>query len=270
METVLSTSFWNGVIYAMKIIAPLVRVLRLVDGEKRPHMGYIYEAMDKAKEAIKEALGGQRNVRRYKLVWDIVDKRWNAQLHQPLHAAGYYLNPEFFYKNRQIGSCEEVMSGLYDVIERLVPELEIQEKISRELIQYKNAEGIFGRTMVIRQRDTLPPERFKSRNSLDPITLRDIDDCNEWFMGSMQEQLVHENDDLTWNQVAEASGANERCERPTRSRSQRDVDDEPLFESDETDGEEQYIEEADNDSDVGDDEIEDEALLHSLLDEDDE
>ncbi|KAF8380426.1 hypothetical protein HHK36_027912 [Tetracentron sinense] len=242
METVLSTSFWKGVIYAMKITAPLVRVLRLVDGEKRPPMGYIYEAMDKAKEAIKEALGGQRNVRRYKLVWDIVDKRWNAQLHQPLHAAGYYLNPEFFYKNRQIGSCEEVMSGLYDVIERLVPELEIQEKI----------------------------KRFKSRNSLDPITLRDIDDCNEWFMGSMQEQLVHENDDLTWNQVAEASGANERCERPTRSRSQRDVDDEPLFESDETDGEEQYIEEADNDSDVGDDEIEDEALLHSLLDEDDE
>ncbi|KAF8391687.1 hypothetical protein HHK36_023996 [Tetracentron sinense] len=155
METVLAT-FWKGIIYAMKITAPLVRVLRLVDGEKRPPMGYIYEAMDKAKEAIKEALGGQRNERRYKLIWNIIDRRWNAQLHQPLHAAGYYLNPEFFYKNRQLVSCEEVMSGLYDVIERLIPEVEIQEKISREQILYKNAEGLFGRTLAIRQRDILP------------------------------------------------------------------------------------------------------------------
>ncbi|KAF8405904.1 hypothetical protein HHK36_007982 [Tetracentron sinense] len=67
METVLSTSFWKGMVYAMKITAPLVRVLRLVDGEKRPPMGYIYEAIDKAKEAMKEALGGQMNDRRSRL-----------------------------------------------------------------------------------------------------------------------------------------------------------------------------------------------------------
>ncbi|KAF8402529.1 hypothetical protein HHK36_010614 [Tetracentron sinense] len=64
METVLSTTFWNNIIYAMKITAPLVRVLRLVDGEKKPPMGYIYEAMDRAKEVIKEAMGGQRYERR--------------------------------------------------------------------------------------------------------------------------------------------------------------------------------------------------------------
>ncbi|KAF8413307.1 hypothetical protein HHK36_001285 [Tetracentron sinense] len=232
------------------------------------------------------------------------------------------------------------MSGLYDVIERLIPEVEIQDKISRELILYKNAEGLFGRTLAIQQRDTLPPaewwdnyrastphlqqlacqilsltcsasgcernwsvfehihtkkrnileqnklndlvyvhynqklvERFKARNSLDPITLRDINDCNEWLIGSMQEQLVYEEDDLTWDQVAEASVANEHRVWLTRSRLQslqRGVDDEPLSDETESDGEEQYIEEADNnDSDGGDDEIEDEALLNSLLDEDD-
>ena len=33
-------------------MAPLVKVLRLVDGERKPAMGYIYEAMDKVKEII--------------------------------------------------------------------------------------------------------------------------------------------------------------------------------------------------------------------------
>ena len=38
----------------MKISEPLVRVPRLVDGDEKPSMGYLYEAMDKAKENIKQ------------------------------------------------------------------------------------------------------------------------------------------------------------------------------------------------------------------------
>ncbi|KAF8387759.1 hypothetical protein HHK36_026414 [Tetracentron sinense] len=221
METVLSTTFWNNIVYAMKITAPLVRVLRLVDGEKKPPMGYIYEAMDRAKETIKEAMGGQRFERR----------RWNVQLHQPLHAAGYILNPEFYYNNQDVEPCEEVMKGLYEVIERLIPDLDLQDKIITEL----------------------------AMDSIDPITLRDIDECNEWLIGSMQE-LVHEDDDLTWDLVAEASGANEQRTRHTRSSShlqrggpsgssQRMVEEKPPLASDETDDEEQYIDANNDDSD---------------------
>jgi hypothetical protein len=43
--------FWNGVGEVCTISESLVKVLRLVDGEK-PTMGYLYEAMDRAKEAI--------------------------------------------------------------------------------------------------------------------------------------------------------------------------------------------------------------------------
>ncbi|KAF8395545.1 hypothetical protein HHK36_019493 [Tetracentron sinense] len=199
-------------------------------------MGYIYEAIDRAKEAIKEALGGQRN-----------ERKWDVQLHQPLHAAGYYLNPEFFYANSDIDSCEEVVRGLLTVIKRLVPDLDAQDAITRELVVYRNVEGLFGRSPAIRQRTTTPPmERFKEKDSLDPITLQNIDECNEWLTGTMQEQLVHEDGDLTWQQVEEASGANE---------------------SDETDGEEEhYIENRDNDLDGDDDDMEDEALLHSIMD----
>jgi hypothetical protein len=44
-------SFWIGVQELCAISEPLVKVLRLVDGDK-PTMGYLYEAMDRAKEAI--------------------------------------------------------------------------------------------------------------------------------------------------------------------------------------------------------------------------
>jgi hypothetical protein len=45
-------SFWMGVEEVCAISKSLVKVLRLVDGDK-PTMGYLYEAMDRAKEAIR-------------------------------------------------------------------------------------------------------------------------------------------------------------------------------------------------------------------------
>ena len=57
-----------------------------MDGDK-PTMGFIYEAMDQAKETIKDAYGGRRQ--KYIPLWRIIDERWNRQLHRPLHVAGY-------------------------------------------------------------------------------------------------------------------------------------------------------------------------------------
>ena len=70
---------------------PLVKVLRLVDGDAKLAMPYIYEAMDRAKEQIAENF--QKIETRYKKVWKIINTSWNLQLHRPLHAAAYYLNP---------------------------------------------------------------------------------------------------------------------------------------------------------------------------------
>ena len=44
--------FWAGVQEVCTVTEPLVKVLRLVDGDK-PAMGYLYEAMDRAKEFIR-------------------------------------------------------------------------------------------------------------------------------------------------------------------------------------------------------------------------
>ena len=50
----------------MKVVEPLVEVLRLVDGE-RLAMGFIYEAMDQAKEQIKRAY--KDKVAKYGSIW---------------------------------------------------------------------------------------------------------------------------------------------------------------------------------------------------------
>ena len=80
------------------------------------------------------------------------------QLHRPLHTTRYYLNPEYFYPNSdRIMEDTEVLNGLYKCIQRLIPSLEVQDMITDELIKYKNADGLFGLPMAIRQRSTKGP-----------------------------------------------------------------------------------------------------------------
>ncbi len=53
-EKVYEKTFWKRAEEIVLFSAPLMKVLRMVDGDK-PAMGFVYEAMNQAKEAIKEA-----------------------------------------------------------------------------------------------------------------------------------------------------------------------------------------------------------------------
>nr|KAJ0210485.1 hypothetical protein LSAT_V11C400161260 [Lactuca sativa] len=134
-------SFWRNVLYALKLTDPLIKVLRLVDGEKYPTMGYIYEAMDRSKEVIHDSFS---NADDYKTTFQITNQRWECQVHKPLHAAGHFLNMWIFYKDTIGVACEEVEQWLYDCTMRL-------------LDNYRNAEGLSGHPMAIRHRKTKAP-----------------------------------------------------------------------------------------------------------------
>ncbi|KAK8934674.1 hypothetical protein KSP39_PZI014545 [Platanthera zijinensis] len=123
---ILMIFFWRSIVDILKIFGPLVRVLRLVDGEKRPVMGYIYEAMDRAKETI----------------------------------ISHYLNPEYFYYNPTIAEDGEIMEGLYKTMQRLIPNHEEQDKIIDQLTLYRNAEGLFGMEFAIRHRKIKSPGKL--------------------------------------------------------------------------------------------------------------
>ncbi|XP_075493545.1 uncharacterized protein LOC142531331 [Primulina tabacum] len=140
-KIILMPSFRNSIIFAMKVGGPLLEVLRLVDGEKKPAMGYIYEAMDRAKEKIAKAFGNNED--RYKEVFEIIDNRWQLQLHQDLHAAGYFLNPQFFYSNSEIEQDEEVVTGLYNAISRLTFDAETGEKNTYRVVKIQTSRRYF-------------------------------------------------------------------------------------------------------------------------------
>ena len=165
-KTVLMPSFWKNVLYILKVMAPLVRVLRLVDSERKPAMGYIYEAMDKAKEAIMKSF--KNNESKYKEVFEIIDNRWNCQLHRPLHAAGHFLNPEFFYDNPSMEFDGEIVRGLYECIHKLVSNLEVEKKIMLELHTYKTAGDMFASNIAVSMRKTVSPGQNLQRCSITP------------------------------------------------------------------------------------------------------
>ena len=63
-------------------------------------------------------------------------------------------------------------------------------------------------------------KRYDGCNTIDPIILKEIDESNDWLIGRMndkdshdhldaQDDLVFDDDDLTWGDVASASEAEE-------------------------------------------------------------
>ncbi|CAH9076716.1 unnamed protein product [Cuscuta europaea] len=172
-ESIYRQSFWRSVAYVMKISLPVVKVLRITDGEL-PAMGFIYEAMERAKLGIKNTLGGKEE--KYMPLWKIIDKRWNENLHSPLHAAGYYLNPQFFYPNsRRILGDEEVCDGFIKCVEKMLP-ASIGESVefSTEISNYTNGRGSFRTKMAMNNRDKQPPVDWWLSNGSSSPTLQHL------------------------------------------------------------------------------------------------
>ena len=64
-------------------------------------MGYIYAAMKKAKEIIIKSCNEKQG--KYREIMEIINRRWEVQLHRPLHLTGYFLNPHFYYDTKGLG-----------------------------------------------------------------------------------------------------------------------------------------------------------------------
>ncbi|CAL5392255.1 unnamed protein product [Camellia sinensis] len=109
--------------------------------------------MDVAKEKIAFNCGG--NVRKYGPIWNKIDARWTPQLHRPLHAAGYYLNPQLRYRD-SFSNVEEVRLGLYQCMDRMLSYDE-RLKADIQLDYYDQAKGEFGSRVAIDSRAIRSP-----------------------------------------------------------------------------------------------------------------
>lgn len=149
-STVLSNGFWQGVTACLKVFAPLVRVLRLVDCDKKPSMGFVYGEIMRAKEEIKHVLSDVP--RNYQPIIDIIEKKMKDRLDSPLHLMACLLNPYYHYKDPQLHLDNVVGIGVIDFCEILFfNDINMQNKIlSEELPKYKKKEGMFGRNIAIK------------------------------------------------------------------------------------------------------------------------
>lgn len=157
LDYISNPSFWSMCAVITHLTNPLLRLMRIVSGKMRPGMGYVYAGVYRAKEAIKKELVDKKD---YMVYWNIIDRRWEQLHRHPLHVAGFYLNPKFFYSTE--GDIHlKIRSSVYDCVERLIPDTTIQDKIVKETTLYREAAGDFGRKIAVRGRDTLFPGKFK-------------------------------------------------------------------------------------------------------------
>lgn len=146
---VVSNKFWHRVLYAINIFEPLVDVLRRM-GSGILSMGYIYGDLANAKKEIALRFGNKE--KHYLPVWNIIDKRCDAKLKTPLQLAGYYLNPFFYYQNKnEIENLEIFTDALVECTRSMYKDQSTQEKIVNQLKLYKTASKSFGRELAIRQ-----------------------------------------------------------------------------------------------------------------------
>ncbi|GJT04227.1 pescadillo-like protein [Tanacetum coccineum] len=134
---VLNAAFWAGVTTCLKVFAPLVKVLRLVDADWKPSMGFIYGELKKARQEIKDALNDNENA--YKPVLDIIAKKSSNRLDTYLHMTAYILNPFYYYHDPLAKLDVEANDSIVEILGILFPEdYDLQDHINTvELPMYK-------------------------------------------------------------------------------------------------------------------------------------
>ncbi|CAM8910597.1 unnamed protein product [Rhodiola kirilowii] len=135
-------------------------------------MGYIDCAIDRAKEAILKGCNNEET--KCKTALEIIDKRWECQLHHPLHAAGYFLNLAIFYDDPQgVYANNIIMTAFYDCVERLLRTRTYQDEVLEELPKYISGEGLFTRDFAkIGMKSKSPAEWWKAYGSETPKTTK--------------------------------------------------------------------------------------------------
>jgi len=124
-------------------------VLRRMDSDV-PTMGFLYGCLLEAKNEISARFDHESS--KFQQVFEIIDKRWDNKLKTPLHRAGYYLNPYYYYPNKlDIELDGTFRDGLITCITKMVDNVDLQDKIIQELEQYQDEDGTFAKEIAKRQ-----------------------------------------------------------------------------------------------------------------------
>ncbi|KAK9993540.1 hypothetical protein SO802_023243 [Lithocarpus litseifolius] len=139
VKIILDNQFWNDCHVIVHIMSPLIRLLRIVDSNEKPTMGYVYKGTYRVIDGIK------KNFKDKKRLWEpyvnIIKDRWDNQFYRDIHAVSYWLNPAFQYDSSTFNKRLETQSAMTDVIESNVSASRL--KLVEELRLFREREQTF-------------------------------------------------------------------------------------------------------------------------------
>lgn len=162
-DIVLSVEFWNLVTDCLRASAPLLIVLRVVDGDERPAMSEVKALMNHAKEKIRLSFDVASKQPLLKKIMDIIDKRWANQMDHPLYGAALYLNPgklQPLIEDNDDATVGQLTGSFIDVLDRMVEDKDTRDKIHAQSLDYEALRGeVFSKKSA--------KENIESMNPLD-------------------------------------------------------------------------------------------------------
>ncbi|CAN0925476.1 hypothetical protein LINGRAHAP2_LOCUS34784 [Linum grandiflorum] len=142
---VLDQIFWDNCLFIVKLTTPIVQLLRIVDSDSVPALGYVHDGMIRVEKVVKSICNNVEA--RYMPYLNILDQRWDKHLNRDLIVAAYFFNPVFLYSGEFENSHHVNYSLLNIMSNRLWCENSI--KAMEEMTMYKERQGSFGRQIAI-------------------------------------------------------------------------------------------------------------------------
>jgi hypothetical protein len=157
VDLVLDQKIWKDCASICNFSEPLVRVLRIVDSDERPAMGYVFGALHCAVEEIEKRFQKKKRAIQQPVL-KAIEESWDKHLNKNLHAAGFWFNPTNQYDKELMSKYHTTTSGVIDVIERYAAkDPALRKALTAEMRIFRGAEGDFGRVTAIADRDTMLP-----------------------------------------------------------------------------------------------------------------
>ncbi|XP_052622365.1 uncharacterized protein LOC111902616 [Lactuca sativa] len=156
-QIVLNEIFWKNCLITVKVMTPLLKLLRLCDSDEKPAIGYVYEGMRRARRGIKELFKKKKEL--YRPYTNIIDSRWDRMLRKSIYCAAYWLNPVFQYDHANLCKKNEVFQGVLEMVEKTFKGDDVLN-ITLNLGRFRDAEGTFGRSSAVASRNLTRPDEW--------------------------------------------------------------------------------------------------------------
>ncbi|KAF6165491.1 hypothetical protein GIB67_023320 [Kingdonia uniflora] len=165
-EIIRNDEFWKEAKEIVVFFEPLIRVLRLVDGDGST-AGYLYEAVEKTRTTWK--LCCQRNPEKHSRILELFEDRWTLNMLNVVHAAACYLNPSLMYDKKFRYDNADVRDGLLFIEEKLLEPGE-RADFANQLLEYdsKNPE-IFNFMSLTQMKSAHPRVWWEANGGSMPI-----------------------------------------------------------------------------------------------------